>query len=160
SQAVARAELLRRLCRLTAEFLQRPEPAVDPRQGFVALGFDSLRAVDFRGRLEGLLGCELRSTLLFDQPDCERLCDYLLALLRGSHGAAAGAPAAAGPTAAGAASAIAIVGMACRFPGDAVDLDAFWQLLREGRSAIGEVPAGRWPVDELFDPDPAAPGRI
>ena len=30
---------------------------------------------------------------------------------------------------------IAIVGMACRFPG-AADLDAFWQLLDSGRSAM------------------------
>ena len=32
---------------------------------------------------------------------------------------------------------IAIVGMACRFPG-ASDLDAFWELLLEGRNAVTE----------------------
>ncbi|MEV8517155.1 amino acid adenylation domain-containing protein [Dactylosporangium sp. NPDC051484] len=38
---------------------------------------------------------------------------------------------------------LAIVGMACRFPG-APDLDAYWRLLVEGRSAITAVPEDRW----------------
>ncbi|MDI5963013.1 type I polyketide synthase [Streptantibioticus silvisoli] len=38
---------------------------------------------------------------------------------------------------------VAIVGLACRLPG-AADPEAFWDLLEAGRSAIGDVPAGRW----------------
>ncbi|WP_410643621.1 type I polyketide synthase [Amycolatopsis sp. lyj-346] len=37
---------------------------------------------------------------------------------------------------------MAVVGMACRLPG-AADPAAFWRLLREGRSAVGETPPGR-----------------
>ncbi len=37
----------------------------------------------------------------------------------------------------------AVIGVACRMP-QALDADAFWQLLREGRSAVTEVPPGRW----------------
>jgi hypothetical protein len=37
---------------------------------------------------------------------------------------------------------------------------SFWELLREGRDAITEVPKSRWDVDEVFDPDPDAQGRI
>ncbi|WP_433336512.1 SDR family NAD(P)-dependent oxidoreductase [Spirillospora sp. CA-294931] len=59
--------------------------------------------------------------------------------------------------------AIAIIGVACRLP-MAPDPDAFWRLLREGRSAVTEVPEGRWEVEgaprrgafldriDLFDP--------
>jgi acyl transferase domain-containing protein len=54
---------------------------------------------------------------------------------------------------------IAIVGLACRFPG-APDAGAFWQLLRDGRDAVGEIPRARWDSDALYDPDPDAPGRI
>ncbi|GHD52867.1 hypothetical protein GCM10017083_28800 [Thalassobaculum fulvum] len=54
---------------------------------------------------------------------------------------------------------IAIVGMACRFPG-APDLDSYWRLLDEGRDAISEVPRERWDVDALYDPDPDAPGKM
>ena len=53
----------------------------------------------------------------------------------------------------------AIVGYAARFPG-AANADEFWDVLREGRDAISEVPADRWDVDEFFDPDPDAPGKV
>jgi acyl transferase domain-containing protein/NAD(P)-dependent dehydrogenase (short-subunit alcohol dehydrogenase family)/acyl carrier protein len=55
---------------------------------------------------------------------------------------------------------IAIVGMGCRFPGAADDAASFWELLREGREAISEVPADRWNIDEYYDPDPAKPGKM
>ena len=42
--------------------------------------------------------------------------------------------------------AIAIVGIAGRFPG-APSVDALWDLVRSGRNAAREVPASRWPVD-------------
>lgn len=54
---------------------------------------------------------------------------------------------------------IAVVGMACRFPG-APDTDAFWRLLHGGVDAISEIPRDRWDVDALYDSDPEAPGRI
>ncbi len=53
----------------------------------------------------------------------------------------------------------AIIGYAARFPG-AADADEFWDVLREGRDAISEVPADRWDADEFFDPEPGAPGKI
>ena len=43
---------------------------------------------------------------------------------------------------------IAIIGMACRFPG-ADNPAAFWQLLRDGVDAIAEVPPERFDVDFL-----------
>jgi acyl transferase domain-containing protein len=57
------------------------------------------------------------------------------------------------------ASGFAIVGYAARFPG-AADADESWQVLREGRDAIPEVPQDRWDADEFFDPDPDAPGKV
>ena len=55
---------------------------------------------------------------------------------------------------------IAIVGMACRFPGDAIDAESYWRLLEEGREAISEVPRERWAVDALYHPDPDRPGGV
>lgn len=54
---------------------------------------------------------------------------------------------------------IAIVGMDCRFPG-ANSLDEYWELLREGRCAVRELPADRWDADEFYSPDAKEPGRI
>src|SRR5215472_8497950 len=44
---------------------------------------------------------------------------------------------------------IAIVGMACRFPGGANSPQEFWDLLKTGRDAITEVPAGRFGDDGM-----------
>ncbi len=44
----------------------------------------------------------------------------------------------------GASEPIAIVGMACRFPGGADDPESFWELLRSGRDAVSPAPADRW----------------
>ena len=55
---------------------------------------------------------------------------------------------------------IAIVGMSCRFPGGATTPERFWVLLREGISAITEIPADRWDVDEYYDADPTSSGKM
>ncbi len=54
---------------------------------------------------------------------------------------------------------VAVIGLSCRFPGGADSPELFWQLLREGRDAIGPVPADRWDMAAYYDPDPAAPGK-
>jgi len=54
---------------------------------------------------------------------------------------------------------IAIIGMGCRFPG-AANPAAFWELLRSGTDAIGEVPADRWDIEAYYDPDPQAAGKM
>ncbi|MDB4987077.1 MAG: sle, partial [Myxococcaceae bacterium] len=48
-------------------------------------------------------------------------------------------------------SAIAVVGMAVRFPG-ASNAEEFWQLLMRGECAVRDVPQARWDVEALFDP--------
>ncbi len=55
---------------------------------------------------------------------------------------------------------IAIIGIGCRFPQGIDSPTAFWDLLKEGRDAIDEVPASRWSLDDLYDPDLATPGKM
>jgi acyl transferase domain-containing protein len=54
---------------------------------------------------------------------------------------------------------IAIIGMGCRFPG-ADNPEAFWQLLHNGIDAVTEIPAERWYLDNYYDPNPNAPGKM
>ncbi len=55
---------------------------------------------------------------------------------------------------------IAVVGMGCRFPGGAENPASFWSLLQNGVDAIREVPTDRWNIDEVYDPDPGAAGKM
>ncbi|WP_448265689.1 SDR family NAD(P)-dependent oxidoreductase [Nostoc sp. DSM 114159] len=55
---------------------------------------------------------------------------------------------------------IVIVGMACRFPGGANDLESFWQLLEQGKDAVREIPSDRWDMQAWYHPDPDTPGKI
>jgi len=60
-----------------------------------------------------------------------------------------------------AAEPVAIIGMACRFPGCGYDgLNTFWENLCDGRDAITEVPEERWDIDKYYDPNSSAPGKM
>ncbi len=53
---------------------------------------------------------------------------------------------------------IAIVGMACLFPG-APDLAAYWANIVQGRDLVREVPADRWRASQYFADGQPAPGK-
>src|SRR5438552_11119404 len=55
---------------------------------------------------------------------------------------------------------IAIVGMACRFPGGVNDPSSFRELVRDGEDAITEAPEERWNASRFHHPNPGAPGRM
>jgi malonyl CoA-acyl carrier protein transacylase len=55
---------------------------------------------------------------------------------------------------------IAIIGMDCRFPGGANNPDAYWKMLRNGGEGIVEVPRSRWDIEQYYDSDPNAPGKM
>ncbi|CAK7206872.1 hypothetical protein SEUCBS139899_009678 [Sporothrix eucalyptigena] len=57
-------------------------------------------------------------------------------------------------------NAIAVVGMACRFPGDADNIENFWEMIRDGRDAWSEIPSDRFNAKGWYHPDPNRPGSF
>ncbi|KAL2006666.1 hypothetical protein VTN00DRAFT_9334 [Thermoascus crustaceus] len=55
---------------------------------------------------------------------------------------------------------VAIVGMACRFPGDASDVSSFWKLLCEARSAWSDAPEDRFRQHAFFHPESKTNGTF
>nr|URG42893.1 PieA1 [Streptomyces conglobatus] len=127
---------------------------------FRDLGFDSVTGIELRTRLNEVTGLADPPSLIFDYPTTTALVGHLRSALLGlpatGHAAAGATP---GPAAADD-EPIAIISLACRFPGDVHSPEDLWRLVTEGGDAISGFPRDRdWDVDRLYDPEPGTPGR-
>ncbi|MEU1166311.1 beta-ketoacyl synthase N-terminal-like domain-containing protein, partial [Streptomyces sp. NPDC005921] len=118
---------------------------------FRKLGVDSLMAVEVRNRLATVTGVTLPSTVVFDHPTPRALARFLDGRLTGAD------PVPGGGTEAGTAvrdadEPVAIIGMACRYPGGVNGPGDLWRLVLEERDAVGGFPVDRgWDLGALFD---------
>ncbi|MFG2747186.1 type I polyketide synthase, partial [Streptomyces chartreusis] len=117
-------------------------------------GVESATAVALRDRLRSATGLPLAPTAAFDYPTPAALGHHLYEQLYGS---TADPGTTAGP--AHSDEPIAVVGMACRFAGDADSPEALWQLLSDGTDAVTPLPDDRgWDIEGRYDPSGTAPG--
>jgi len=126
----------------------------DGERTFQELGLDSLSAVEFIQQLNQILDTQLSVTLLFEHQSPNELLNNLEQKISTSPAVTVPdrttlprTPAISQTAALGD---IAIIGMACKVPG-ANNLSEYWHLLKEGRSAINDVPSSRWSSQDYFD---------
>ncbi|MGW9432931.1 acyltransferase domain-containing protein, partial [Streptomyces decoyicus] len=133
----------------------RDSSALHAARTFKELGFDSVTAEELRNRLNRALAVRLPSTALYNHPSLTRLARFLDAELMGS---ARELDRPRGPSA-DLDEPIAIVAMACRYPGGVRSPEELWQILRDRVDAISPFPTDRgWQTDGLYDPDPERSG--
>ncbi|HEX6160071.1 MAG TPA: SDR family NAD(P)-dependent oxidoreductase, partial [Thermoanaerobaculia bacterium] len=172
------------LRRELAGLLKLPSHKIDPQAALEEYGIDSILAMKLTSQLEKTFG-SLPKTLFFEYQTLQALAEYFtadhapqLSELLGEPEAVvtvvttpqAPAPAPAKlvssrrfnrPRAATAKTEddpIAIIGLSGRYP-EAIDLEAYWENLRDGKDCITEVPKSRWNWREYFTEDRTRSGH-
>ncbi|MGW0837255.1 SDR family NAD(P)-dependent oxidoreductase [Streptomyces prunicolor] len=141
---------------VTSRTLDVPVRELDSEVPFNAQGLTSLGAVLLRDRLGTATGLALPATLVFDHPTPTAVAAVVRDALRGDSPArTTGDSFTAEPG-----EPIAIVAMACRYPGGVESPEDLWQLVADGTDATSDFPADRgWNVADLYDPDPDRLGK-
>ncbi len=173
------------LRRQLSALLKMPSHKIDPQAALETYGIDSILAMKLTAQLEKTFG-SLSKTLFFEYQTIQELGEYFAAnhapqlaeilspgTARPTEVAGVLAPQAPAKlnssrrfsrprAAASAAKAdddpIAIIGLSGRYP-EAVDIEAYWENLRDGKDCITEVPKERWDWREYFSEDRTQSGR-
>ncbi|MFE3022063.1 type I polyketide synthase, partial [Streptomyces sp. NPDC059256] len=160
--ALPRPELRRTLLALVrshaAAVLEHDDVAgMDMTRSFRQLGLTSLLAVELRDGLAVSTGLDLPASLLFDHPTPTVLTEHLLTRLTAVPDVPQAPSAPKGVD--GADEPIAIVGMACRFPGGVQSPEQLWRLVETGTDAVSDFPNNRgWNLNALFAHDSGPSG--
>ncbi|WP_191495708.1 beta-ketoacyl synthase N-terminal-like domain-containing protein, partial [Mycobacterium simulans] len=139
----------------TAEMLGQADPqSINHASAFSDMGFNSQMTVELRNRLATVTGLNLPDTVGWDHGSIAGLAKYLEGELSG------GDKPVTAPSPAQVDEPVAVIGMACRFPGGIDSAQALWEVVSSGTDVMGAFPADRgWDLAELFDLDPDAGGK-
>jgi acyl transferase domain-containing protein/acyl-CoA synthetase (AMP-forming)/AMP-acid ligase II len=137
----ASRELEQELQRFCADRLHLPVAELEPTRPLTEYGMDSLLAVEIAGHIEQRLGVPVDVGVAYEHTTIRSLVRFLTnesdteAQIHGSFTT-------------GSSDAIAIIGMAGRFPG-APDVATYWANLRSGVCSVGTIPSER-PGADVF----------
>ncbi|MCR0991646.1 type I polyketide synthase, partial [Streptomyces albidoflavus] len=132
--------------------------AVRSDHAFRDLGLSSLTAVELRDALSAALGVRLPASAVFDHPTPAALAALLDTRISGQ--LPGGAAPARTPAARVTDEPLAIVSMACRYPGGVDSPEQLWSLLATGGEALSPFPEDRgWDLEALFAEGGEAKGR-
>lgn len=119
---------------------------VNVNTGFFDLGLNSSQLLLLQKRLEKRLGIQLSSMDILDYSSIHGLAEALQKKSRID----VDKNKRDSTISQGVSGDIAIVGVACRFPGDVKSPEDFWQLLESGIDPVRPIPEGRWNDDNKY----------
>ncbi|MEQ9367254.1 MAG: SDR family NAD(P)-dependent oxidoreductase [Leptospirales bacterium] len=137
---------------------------IDVDARFSDYGVDSILAVRIIKQINESLGTNMKPTVLFDYSSVRELAGYVQTIakpqLEKTRPPVTEVVRGARPESRASLKdeAIAVIGMAGRFPG-AADYEQFWENIKAGRDSVTEVPPDRWDVDRYYDSRPQTPDR-
>ena len=157
--AAASDAVLDLVLEVTSRTLDVPVRDLDSEVPFSAQGLTSLGGMLLRDRLGTATGLALPATLVFDHPTPTAVATLVRDALHGD-----GRPGPARTSGGGhrtePGEPIAVVAMACRYPGGVESPEDLWQLVSDGTDATSDFPTDRgWNVADLYDPDPDRLGK-
>jgi rhizoxin synthesis polyketide synthase RhiC len=148
--------LLSDLKRQLGDLFKIPSTKLGSAQNFADFGIDSIGLTDFARQLSTHYGIGFTPSIFYGHSTLETLAGYLLekhrsvvatvcsgeTTLAGTITPASAAASIVSPSPT-TTEPIAIIGMSGRFPG-ARNIEEMWQILSEGRSSVGVIPADRF----------------
>ena len=160
-KGMTRAEIEQWIISRISKKLGLASELIESEKSFVYYGLDSIMSLEMTEDLSALLKRPVPADSVYNFPTIASLAKWLdqkdkPASIHSNQTLSVSKRADRDPNSHGP---IAIVGMACRFPG-ANNISSYWDLLATGKDAVCEVPDTRWNIDAYYDPTGKTPGTM
>ncbi|TQV65810.1 SDR family oxidoreductase, partial [Exilibacterium tricleocarpae] len=127
---------------------------LDPDRPLQEIGLDSLMALELRNAINRLVSKAHPVSLLFDYPSISKLSSQLATEVSPVDERRESVAGLSGDT-----DDIAIIGIACNFPGAASDIGKYWRLLEQGECGVEPLENKRWSKTRYFAAEPQTAGK-
>lgn len=129
-------------------------------KSLLEMGIESMKAVQIQKLLQDTFQLDLPVSLIFDYPTINKIADYILKMLDTEPNKEGKNKLTIYTKKDRDNELIAVIGMACRFPGGADTPEKFWENLKQGVDAVEEIPSERWDIDRFYEPSKEIQGKM